>query len=357
MTPTAHTWIVPPRSSPTVGAVLIVVGAVLVGSSAWDLVLAPPAQGLASHVLRVGFPLLFGALLILTGAMVRATKGGLSVDAREKTVSLHGRSFDDRLALPVADLVRARLTWRDVPSGDDDLGRRWAVELETRRGATLLLGEGPQRDDLLNLLRNIEAQLPVAIDEAVEPAGPGPLPSLTPRLPAAVVTTPIPDGLRYIFKVSGPWALSGILTLLGSLSLLVGVLLMAHVTTNPISGFLFGPVLAVLGAAFLLVSLTKALAVEEIDLTTTTAAHRFRMLGRPFAERRLQRGEPGRAYARLRPRGAQGLSLEVVAQGGSLLAASGVTARSRGLDLSALLTLASVLTVALAPPSTDPAQP
>lgn len=313
-------------------------GAALLAVGAWDASRAVDAVG---AMITAGFPVLFGALLLLTGSMVRAQKGGLSVGAG--VVSIHGRSLEDRLDVPVGDVTRARLTWRDVPR-DGEQERWWAVELETLRGVTLLLGEGRQRDDLLVLLRFMEERLPCPTDEAVEPAGPGPVPAGA-AMPAGVLVTPMGEGHRHTFKVRGSWALSGILTVLGALSLLVGALLMAHVAENPISGFLFGPVLATLGVAFLLTTLTKALAVEELDVLPGELAHRFRLLGRPFAERRIARGD--RAYARLHPRGAQGACLEVVGKDGSLLMAAAVTARSRGLNLGDLMALGTALTVAL----------
>lgn len=339
-------WLVPPRSSPLAGVALSTMGAIALASAAWDIASAP-TDGLLTLVLRAGFPSLLGALLLLTGAMVRALKGGMSVDRRSRALALYGRSERDRLVLEPNQLTRGRLTWRDRPQ-DGETERLWALELETSTGATVLIGEGPVRDELLDVLRALAPDLPCPVEETAEPAGPGPLPPHRTSLPDCVGRTSLPGGARLTFAVQGPWALSGVLTLLGTLSLLVGALLMAHVADAPLSGFLFGPSLAVLGAVLLLVSLTKALAVEEVDVVEGAVAHRFRIMGRSFAERRVTRGEPGGAYARLRPRGAQGTCLEIVASGGSLLGASGVTSGTRGLDLPALLALAGALTQELA---------
>lgn len=337
-------WIVPPRSSPVAGAVLAGLG---VASLAWAAadVASAPSGSLVGLLLRGGFPGLLGALLLLTGSMVRNAKGGMSLDRATGGLALHGRSAADRLLLPADLLVRARLTHRDR-AGADGPERLWALELETRAGATVLLGEGPVRDELLGVLQALAPSLPCPAEEEAEPAGPGPIAPDAPR-PAGVATAPIAGGVRHTFAVRGSWAMSGVLTLLGGLSLLVGVLLMANVSASPLSGFLVGPPLAMLGAVLLLVSATKALAVEEVDLVGGEVAHRFRLLGVAFAERRLPRG--ARPYARLRPRGAQGTCLEIVAEGGALMGASGVTSSTRGLDLPGLLGLAALLTRELTP--------
>jgi hypothetical protein len=91
----------------------------------------------------------------------------------------------------------------------------------------------------------------------------------------------------------------------------------------------------------------KSFTYEELRISRGTVGHRFVLRGRPFAERTLPR--TAALYCRIRPRAAQGTCLEIVGETSSLLVAAGVTARSRGVDLPALVALSSRLALDLLP--------
>ena len=334
--------LVPPRSAPLVGWVLVLVGLALMGSGVYDVAGSLSAGDVTGALLRGGFPLVFGALLLVVGNMVRARKGGISIDRTARALIVHGRSDNDRLLVPFDDLARLRLTFRDL-GGEAEAVRQWAAELELKSGAALLLGEGANREGVLVFARGLMDSLPCPIDETPERAGAFTATIPPAPLPPGVSAAQEAGGTRYTYAVTGSWGLSAVLPLLGASSLAVGATMMAFVTEAPISGFLFGPVLAILGLALLGVSLAKMAATEELVLLPDQVSHSFRMFGRSFARRELARRPGTGIYARLRPRGAQGTCLEVVGAESSLFVAAGVTATTHGLDLAGLLAFAATI--------------
>lgn len=132
-------------------------------------------------------------------------------------------------------------------------------------------------------------------------------------------------GAEIAFAVQRGVALTGTVLAMGVCMAVVGAALFAQVAAAPVFGFLFGPLLMVLGLALVVIVAAKRLGHEVLEHRDGAWSHRY-VLGRLSWGRRVVRvASPA---FRLRPAGAKGAHLECVGEDGTLVMASGANTRS-----------------------------
>ena len=142
-----------------------------------------------------------------------------------------------------------------------------------------------------------------------------------------------------LFQIGAGAALSRANFFVGMACLYFGASLMAQLSEHPLMGFLCGPPLALLGAIVAGLTLGKRMSLEELTISDGAITHRFLVLGRwPLLETRIERDATA-PYARVRPNGARGHQLELVAERRRAAIATGVTSKSSGLTHQGLLAL------------------
>jgi hypothetical protein len=337
------TEIIAPRSAPFAGAFVAVAGAFFLAAGAYEVLAKTPEASTLTHIL---FPLVLGLLLVATAGLLAMRKGGMSIDRGARVVTVRGRSHADALVLPFDDIraVKLRSTGGEGP---------WSIELLLADGAVLLVGEADEEQAASDFANRLVQQLPCLLEGDADA---GPAHSPTAKLQGAADRKATPEGVRYSFRVGSRAALSVVLPLFGAACLMLGGILMASVQESPLLGFLAGPPLALLGLALLLAAGAKVLAREEVVLGAAGVSHGFRCLGLRYGDRELPLpADASVPYARIRPRGAHGVLLELVSGERSVTLASGVTTRSTGLDHRGIRALSAHLTADLAAAAQPPA--
>ncbi len=181
---------------------------------------------------------------------------------------------------------------------------RWVVWLGLDSGVRVLIVESGSREFCTHVESGLRAGLPLP-DEA--PSSPRPSPG------------------RATFGVRRGGALQWIITAFGAALTLTGVLALGRVATEPVVGFLLGPLLAMLGLALLVTATIKRFSFEHLTFDGLTWTHAFSFLGRRFGSRSVRAAEPG---WRLHLAGARGAWLELVGEDGSLILGSSARALS-----------------------------
>lgn len=116
----------------------------------------------------------------------------------------------------------------------------------------------------------------------------------------------------------------------------VGVVLFMDIGNNSVLGFLFGPLLTLLGVALLSVPAVKVGLVETLVRDEGRLRHGYRAFGVRFGESEIALAVG--AYVRVRQRGLLGASLEIVS-GGRVHHLAGGVHRSTSLGPADLLWL------------------
>ena len=306
------------------------------------------------------------ALAMLTIALrLLSSRGGLLVDAGRKRVGIGVTSERDTWWLPVSEVVGIRV----VPEARvGETIERWLAVLELVGRSGVVLARSDDRgvailvarklataaglEDLDELPGDLAAADSAADQEAAEPAASGEAVAATARdeapesaaaedgaEPAAkvgvVVVAPYPVAARHDFAVRRRAALQGILFFFGVSLTVVGAAMFARVEHDPVFGFLFGPLLGLLGIALLGVSVVKRFATEELWRDGEHFVHGFRLGRLRWGHRRIHARAP---RWHLYVHGLRGAHLELVGSDGTLVIGGGATTRS-DIDLDALARL------------------
>jgi len=319
-----RTVLAPTRSvAAAAGALLAGLG---VAALTIGLVTEPGLTGLALWVTLI-IGLGFGASLVVVGLRLLANRGGIVVDDTLDAIGLGVTSLRDTWWIPRAEVLGVRVL-ADARTGESI--ERWLALLILRSGAEVVLAESDDRSTLIHVAQRL-----------AEAIGITSLPEEPRRDPRPI------DGEATVtvhLAVRRGAALQGILFFFGVSLFVVGVAMMGQVEHEPVFGFLFGPLLALLGVALLGVTVVKRLATEEIRADGEHFEHRFRIGRWSFGDRRIQARRP---RWRLRVHGLRGAHMELVGDDGCLVMAGGTTAHS-DLGLAALARIPARF--ALAPP-------
>lgn len=314
------TEILPPRAARIVGPALVVAG---MGCAAAGLASVDVRQLVSSGVFGALFPLLVGAMLAAGGRMLWSPRGGLW--AAPGRVRLGGDGTHDAIEAEVTAIV----VHEHVETWDEQEHATWVCEAATPGGLRLLLAESEDEHGLKHVAHEIGAA--TGLGEPLEQA---PVSSRVEGGPPPAAVAVRDRGLSVHVGAGGRLALS---LLAGGLAMMpVGVVLFLDIENNSVLGFLFGPLLTLLGLALLLVPAFKAGLVETVVRDGDRLRHGYRACGVGVGHGEVALA-PG-AYVRVRQRGLPGACLEVVSGGRVHHLAGGVHART-ALDPAGLLWL------------------
>jgi hypothetical protein len=182
---------------------------------------------------------------------------------------------------------------------------RWIVWLGLESGVRIVIVESGSREFCAHVEDGLRARLSIAA-EAPRPEPPSP----------GTATLGVRRG----------GALQALITAFGLALTLTGVLALGHIASEPVVGFLLGPLLALLGLTLLATALIKRFSTEHLDFDGHRWTHAFSLFGHRFGARSVRATEPG---WRLHLAGARGAWLELVGDDGSLILGSSARALSR----------------------------
>ncbi|PIE17556.1 MAG: hypothetical protein CSA66_05530 [Proteobacteria bacterium] len=280
------------------GVVALTVG--LIGDSA----LPTDAQ-----LLTGGVGLAFSAALLMIGFRLVSARGGLVVDLDGGRMGMGVTSERDTWWVPLPEVREIGVV--PLARGEEPI-ERWTAALRLAGRAEVVLAESDDRSTIVLLARQLAERAGVPLDE--DPDGEAP-----------PVTAPAAPGVVEI-AVRRRAALQGALAFFGASLLVVGAAMFASVDREPVFGFLFGPLMGLLGLALLLITVVKRFAVEELRYDGQRFCHRFRLGKLRWAGREITASRP---TWRLFIHGLRGAHLELVGDDGTLVVASGATTRSR----------------------------
>ncbi|MCA9517315.1 MAG: hypothetical protein KC635_20385 [Myxococcales bacterium] len=290
------------------GAAALTVGLVSEGGLAGLGLVATAAVGL-----------LFTLALVNVGVRLLLPRGGLLWDAAGARFGVGVTSPRDTWWVP-RDRVRGIRVVPEVQNNETI--ERWLVLLELVEQAAVVLAASDDRSTAVLVGRRLAdvAELPEVDDEAPAEVEPG-------------------DGgderetVRIAVRRGA--ALQGVLAFFGTSFIMVGAGMFAIIEREPVFGFLFAPLLALLGLTFLGVVIAKRVGEETVAREGDHYSHAFRVGRFVLGARRVRARRP---RWRIYVHGLRGAHLELVGEDGTLVMAGGVTARSReGLESVARL--------------------
>jgi len=326
-------WLVDPKRSP-VGYWFVYTCGILQFFAAGALVFS--GRG-ATELALAGVLVLSAALFVSVAGLLGARKGGACFEPSRQEIVLFGRNENDRVAFPLAGLTGLKVVRREEYWGrSQEPVFVCSVELATSEGLSVLLLETPTLDDAHEaaLMFRQATRLDVLGDPAPQTSDP-------PSQPIGIENRPdfargfvgagkskIEDPLA--LRTGPRWALSSTLLLLALFCLVSGVLLLAGLRETGVLGFLFGPVAVTLGVLLLALWLYKALGAQHVLVSPGSLEHTYHMGPLSWGRRTLSfdKGSPS-PTVRLRSRGSQGFSLEVISGGEVAVIGSGATTSSR----------------------------
>jgi hypothetical protein len=254
----------------------------------------------------IGVGLLFGLTFATLAAVLARGHGAVWLDAEQRRLGLGITRGKDIWWLPLDRLSGLRLA--PLQSGGESI-ERWLLTLDLRDAPELVLAESDERAFLRTVGENLATRLGLSFEEGL----------------ARFEEVPWrPHALE--FAIHRGAALQGLLLAFGASLVALGVLALSALEREPIAGFIFGPILLVMGLALAAVSLVKRFARESLAFDGTRFTHGFRFGAWRWAERTIRAPNP---RFRIRMLGVRGAILEVLGEDGSLVVASGATARSR----------------------------
>ncbi len=309
--------LISPRRSLLFGPLFMAMGVLGVAVGGWSLVQAGDAAVLTRVVSSV-LPALFGALLFAGGRMIAAQRGGVGVE--DEAYVLVGDSAPDRIRVPL-DRCRSIMALRLDERWGEQLHTRWVCEALVTDAPRVLLGESDDEHGLKHVAHNIASAGGLGAPLLEPPADSPPSRPEGPPPPTVTITK---DQLDVLVGLGGNLAST---LLVGGISMLVvGVILMLDIANNNVFGFLFGPLLAILGVILAAVPVAKRRLTEHLRVKGATLYHNYEAFGFSWGHREfpLVTG----CYVRVRQRGLQGANLEVVSDGRILHVAGGVHNRT-----------------------------
>lgn len=275
------------------------------------------------------------ALAMLTIALrLLSARGGLLVDGEHGRIGIGVTSERDTWWVPIAQVVGIRVV-ADASPGETI--ERWLAVLELEGRSSVVLARSEDRGTVTLVARRLvdatgldglEGEPPPA--PPAEPSEDAPAPQAPPAAESAAPPASGRPALALDFGVQRRGALQGILFFFGVSLSIVGVAMFTRVEHEPVFGFLFGPLLGLLGLALLGVTIAKRFAVEELRRDGDTFHHGYRLGRMRWGQRRIQARAP---RWHLYVHGLRGAHMELVGADGTLILGGGATTRSDiGLD-------------------------
>ncbi|MFT7580371.1 MAG: hypothetical protein ACI9MR_002040 [Myxococcota bacterium] len=319
--------VVIPRTRSLVAAGGALVGAAISLALTITLVIdVEPALGITLATLGVGG--LFAAGLLSAGVQLLSPRGGLVVDDATGRVGLGVTGPNDTWWLPREDVEGLHVM--PGPSLYGSTVEDWQIVLALKHRPPVILAQSQDRSTIVLLARSIADKAGFdSVDEAYRPPPTG----------------AIAAELKY--AVHRGAALQRMLLFFGISLLVVGVAMMTRVATDPVFGFLFGPLMAFLGGALFVVTLVKRFGAEELASDGIRFTHRYRIGPFRWAERTIRAERP---RWRIYIHGLRGAQLELIGEDGILVLAAGATSKSR-IDLTRVAEIPKSFSTLLDPPS------
>lgn len=305
----------PTRSAGTAAASLIAAAIVLILAVALVL---DPAVGTGAKVAVAGLGALFAGTLVGVGVTLLRGHGSLLLDVAGRRLGLGVTRANDTWWLPL-DQVKGLAVMPQAGQGDAATIERWLLVLGLVGRPDVVLAESDDRGAILDIRERLASRL--ALAELAEDR---------PKDEAFA-----PQTTRY--AIARGAALQGLLAFFGLSSIAVGIIAFTEVQKEPVVGFMFAPVLVVMGVAFLAVPLVKRLATETLAFDGQRWTHGWTFLRFRWAERTVRAPTP---RFRMRLLGMRGGMLELIGDDGALVLAAGATARSQ-LDLEGVAAIPS----------------
>lgn len=318
--------LVPPKQSLFASLATLLFGVAILAAVARSAIQSDPSD--FRDWWGVGLSAAFGALVLRVGFVMRAPKGGLRVEGRHLLVG--GSNHLDTLRVPLlGSRVEVRRRPRDAaPAAEESAGESGedapseprelvSVELVLPHGGSVVLGESTDWEESQQFAEQIRADLQLT-SEAGGPVGPA-------------------EGGPLQWRVGPGWALATVVLLFGITCVGLGALLFAHVEANPLSGFLFGPPLTLLGLLLLGLWVARSSSSERLSIEEGALRHEVQWAGFRLRSTTVPLSQP--AWARVRPRGANGWLVEAVVGGAVIPMAAGATSSTRAMGPEDVLDL------------------
>ncbi len=268
---------------------------------------------------------LFAGTLIAVGVVLLRGHGALLLDSAQGRLGLGVTRQGDTWWLALRDV--AGLAVRPLAQPGKDTIERWMLVLGLRDRPEVVLAESDDRGAIMGIGERLAARLTISDLSA-------------PGAPAASDTTGPPRASAHHqerFAVSRGAALQGLLAIFGTSLVAVGVIAFTEVQREPVVGFIFAPILVVMGAVLLAVPLVKRFARETLAFDGAAWTHGWELMRWRWGHRTVRATEP---RFRLRLLGMRGGMLELIGDDGVLVIAAGATAHSR-LDLEGVAAIPS----------------
>lgn len=263
----------------------------------------------------VALGLLFGGTLGLLAWSLARGHGALWLDKDGRRLGLGVTSLEDIWWVPLGRVAGLRMV--AMPSQGTTI-ERWMLlvliepEASGRAAAppfTIVLAESDARGTLDGIGGRLGERLGLPYGEGRDDL------ELAPATAAE---------LRYAVRRGA--ALGLVLVAFGVSLLTFGILALGQLENEPVVGFIFAPIMMVMGLALTMVSLVKRLATEHLSSDGTSFTHAFTFGRLRWGERTIRATRP---RFRLRLLGMRGALLELVGDDGTLVLAAGATSRSR----------------------------
>lgn len=271
---------------------------------------------------------LFALGLLAIALRLLASRGGLLLDEERGLVGLGVTSERDIWWIPREDIAGLRV-FAEARAGETI--EAWLTVLELRGRASVVLARSDDRALVEVIARRLAEALGVddlaTRDDEDDPADDAEAPAVDAEAPDE------PTAVRRLdFAVQRGAALQGILFFFGMSLTTIGAAMFSRVAEEPVFGFVFGPLLGLLGLALLAATFVKRFAVEELLRDGDRFNHGFRLGRLRWAHRDIQARAP-RWHIYLH--GMRGAYLQLVGADGSLVVGGGATSLSRA-DIDAL---------------------
>jgi hypothetical protein len=306
---TTESWLILPRQSPWFGPLSIAAGLGGLALAIWALVDA--TGGLAAAIL----PATLGIVSLSGGLLLSSRRGGVAIvpHGHEVALSLGGDRPESAFVVPASLITAIRV--RRVSEGDDDSPYvTFGVEAQLRSGASVLIAEAREEDELAPLVQELTARFP-ARPEAQ---------------PARSTDATVNGDQTLVVHVGAQGHLPRTLGLVAFAMLGAGAVALADMSNAAYATFIGVP-LAGLGLVLGLLPALKAITTERLVLSADGRYHHeYRALGFGWGARE-GRADP-RGGVRLRQRGLMGCTVELIGERRVQLIAGGVQVTSGGLN-------------------------
>jgi hypothetical protein len=261
----------------------------------------------------IALGLLFGGTLGLLAWSLARGHGALWLDKDGRRLGLGVTGLDDVWWVPLSRVAGLRMV--AMPSQGTTI-ERWMLLIlispeasgESAPPLTIVLAESDARGTLDGIGTRLGERLGLPYGEGRDDL------ELAPARG---------NELRYAVRRGA--ALGLVLVAFGVSLLTFGILAVGQLENEPVVGFIFAPIMMVMGLALTMVSLVKRLATEHLSSDGTSFTHAFTFGRWRWGERTIRATRP---RFRLRLLGMRGALLELVGDDGTLVLAAGATSRS-----------------------------